>query len=190
VSAGFLERFRADPPLAGDGVRLRPWRESDLGAVKAAARDARIPRGTTVPGKFTANGGLAFIHRQHARLDRGDGVALAIAEPDTDRAVGQLTLLLARQHGSATLGYWLVEAARGRGLATQAVTTATRWAVNEVGLSRIEAFVEPDNGPSMRVLERAGFMREGLLRSYLVLEQARSDAVVYSLLPDDITVVR
>ena len=110
--------------------------------------------------------------------------------PETDRAVGQLTLLLTRQPGSATLGYWLIEAARGRGLATQAVTTATRWAVNEVGLSRIEAFVEPDNRPSMRVLERAGFVREGLLRSYLVLEQARSDAVVYSLLPDDLTVVR
>jgi hypothetical protein len=99
VSAGFLERFRADPPLAGDGVRLRPWRESDLGAVKAAARDARIPRGTTVPGKFTANGGLAFIHRQHARLDRGDGVGLGLAAPETGSAVGHLTLELDPQTG-------------------------------------------------------------------------------------------
>ena len=60
-----------------------------------------------------------------------------------------------------------------------------RWAVTDAGLARVEALVEPDNIASQRVLEKAGFRREGLLRSYLVFDRQRADAFIYSLLPSD-----
>jgi len=47
--------------------------------------------------------------------------------------------------------------------------------------------VVPDNIASQRVLEKAGFRREGHLRSYLVFERQRADALVYSLLPSDLS---
>jgi RimJ/RimL family protein N-acetyltransferase len=56
----------------------------------------------------------------------------------------------------------------------------------DAGLARVEALVEPDNFASRRLLERVGFRREGHLRSYLVFDTRRADAVIYSLLPGDL----
>jgi RimJ/RimL family protein N-acetyltransferase len=50
----------------------------------------------------------------------------------------------------------------------------------------VEALVLQDNFASQRVLEKAGFRREGLLRSYLVIGDGRADALIYSLLPSDL----
>jgi RimJ/RimL family protein N-acetyltransferase len=54
------------------------------------------------------------------------------------------------------------------------------------GLERVEALVEPDNVASQRVLEQVGFRHEGHLRSYLVFDARRTDALIYSLLPSDL----
>jgi RimJ/RimL family protein N-acetyltransferase len=54
------------------------------------------------------------------------------------------------------------------------------------GIDRIEALIEPDNVRSIRVAEDAGFRREGLLRKYLSTESARVDALLYSLIREDI----
>jgi RimJ/RimL family protein N-acetyltransferase len=61
-----------------------------------------------------------------------------------------------------------------------------RWAVTEAPLARVEALVGPDNIASQRVLEKAGFRREGHLRSYLVFDRQRADALIYSLLRSDL----
>ena len=53
-------------------------------------------------------------------------------------------------------------------------------------LARVEALVLPNDMASQRVLEKAGFQREGYLRSYLVFDQQRTDALIYSLLPSDL----
>ena len=93
---------------------------------------------------------------------------------------------MTRQRSTAEIGYWLVPRARGRGIGSLAVGLLARWAVNEAGLARVEAYVVPDNIASQRVLEKAGFRREGLLRSYLSYEGRRFDALLYSLLPSDL----
>ena len=92
------------------------------------------------------------------------------------------------QAGTAGIGYWVLARARRRGLATSAVRLLTRWAIAEAGLRRIEALVEPANRASLRVLERASFRREGLLRDFLDLADGgrREDAYVYSLIPGDL----
>lgn len=63
-------------------------------------------------------------------------------------------------------GYWLNPSAWGKGLATRAVGMAVDYLLLSCGARRIQALVEPDNIPSMRVLEKCGFRNEGLLRSY------------------------
>lgn len=85
------------------------------------------------------------------------------------------------------IGYWVLERARRRGLASRAVAMLVRWAIDDAGMVRIEALVEPDNVASQRVLERTGFRREGHLRAFLGLELdgRRSDAYIYSRLRDD-----
>ena len=64
------------------------------------------------------------------------------------------------------IGYELVAEARGRGAATRGVGLLVGWAFRELRMRRIQALVHPANLASMAVLERLGFEREGLLRSY------------------------
>jgi RimJ/RimL family protein N-acetyltransferase len=175
-----------DPPLTDGAVLLRRWAEGDLGCVEEAGRDPRIPEGTTVPARFTVAEGLAWIERQWRRADDGAGLSLAIASADTNDALGAVVLMTRRQPGTVEIGYWLVERARGRRRGTGAVALLARWALLEAGLARIEALVEPDNVASQRLLESVGFQREGYLRSCLVFDTRRSDALIYSLLAGDL----
>lgn len=90
------------------------------------------------------------------------------------------------QPSTVGLGYWVIERARRQGLASRAVRLLATWALTEASLARVEALVELDNPASQRVVEGAGFWREGLLRSYLVFGAHRADALIYSLIPGDL----
>ncbi len=174
------------PPDLTDGiVRLRPWSDGDLGCVEAARTDARIPEGTTVPVQFTRPEGEAFIRRQHARTSDGEGWSLAIADAASNEAVGCAVLLLRPQPGVAGVGFWLVPAARGSGVASRAVALLAAWGLEAAGLHRVEAWVEPDNAASVAVLRRCGFRHEGRLRSFLTMPSRRVDALVFSRLRGD-----
>ncbi|WP_441251390.1 GNAT family N-acetyltransferase [Kitasatospora sp. McL0602] len=63
------------------------------------------------------------------------------------------------QDGQAEIGFDLVEPARGHGYATQALGALARWALTQPGVDRVIATTDPDNLPSQRVMERAGFTR-------------------------------
>jgi RimJ/RimL family protein N-acetyltransferase len=175
-----------DPPLTDGVLVLRRWTESDIGCVEEGSRDPDIPSGTTVPARFTPADGLAWIERQWGRADKREGLSLAIADAGSGEAVGNINLLLRRRPLTAEIGYWLIPRVRGRGLGSRAVALFARWAVTGAGLARVEALVVPDNMVSQRVLEKAGFRREGHLRSYLVFDEQRADALIYSLLPTDV----
>jgi RimJ/RimL family protein N-acetyltransferase len=82
------------------------------------------------------------------------------------------------------LGYWLHAERRGRGIATRTARALALHAFS-VGVMRVEAVVRPENTPSIRVVERAGFSREGLMRSLLRHGNGRTDAILFSLLPGE-----
>lgn len=180
-----MTALTAPGPLEDGVVRVRPWRDTDLACVEQAAEDPRIPRGTTVPARYTREAGLAYIARQHARLTSGEGVCLAVADQREDRAVGHVNLMIRPQPGVAGLGYWIVPAVRRRGMASRAVSLMTAWGLGAGHFARIEAWVEPDNRASQRVLEANGYLREGRLRSFLTIGNHRADVLVYSRLPAD-----
>jgi RimJ/RimL family protein N-acetyltransferase len=66
------------------------------------------------------------------------------------------------------------------------VRLLSRWALTELGVERLYLTTAPGNVASQRVAERAGFIREGLLRAYLPTPAGRRDSVMYSLLPADL----
>ena len=72
--------------------------------------------------------------------------------------------------------YW------GSGFATQAVRLAVGKGFEDLGVERIEAFVDPTNIASQRVLEKNGFVKEGLLRNWVVQKGAVKDRLVYAIL--------
>lgn len=176
-----------DPQLTDGTVVLRRHVEADIGCVEEASTDPDIPEGTAVPATFTVADGRAWIERQWGRQENGQGLSLAIAVAETDEALGNINMLFRTQPGTVGIGYWLVPRARGQGLGSRAVALLTHWAIKDAGLARVEAFVEPDNVASQRVLEKAGFRREGHLRSYLAFKTRRADVLIYSLLPSDLS---
>jgi len=180
-----MELTYPEPMLTAGVVCLRPWDEGDLECVREAATDPTIPPGTTVPTLFTPDEGLAFIRRQRQRIESGEGVSLAIAEASTDRASGGVWLGVRPQPGVIGLGYWVVPSVRGRGFGTRAARLAAAWALSSMDVARVEAWVEPTNIASQRLLLSAGFTREGVLRSFLSFGDRRADAVVFACTADD-----
>lgn len=174
------------PVLAAGPFRLRPFRLTDVDLVQEAARDPYIPLITTVPQVFTEDEGRKFIERQWSRAQRGAGYSFAIDNPDSGRGVGQVGLWLqAIGQGRAEIGYWVTAPARGQGAAAHAVAAITRWALMRLCIPRLEMYIEPWNHASIRTAEKAGFQREGLLRSWQEVGGERKDMIMYSLLPAD-----
>lgn len=170
-------------PLSDGRIGLRPWSEEDVECIRLAGTDPDIPKGTTVPATFTRAEGLAFIHRQWDRVRNGEGVSQAIVEAPSDRAIGLLWVALRPQPHVGGLGYWIVPSERGQGAATAAIRLAVPWALGALGLHRLEAWVQPDNLASQRVLRNAGFEQEGRLRNFFANEGGTSDALVFSVIP-------
>ena len=79
----------------------------------------------------------------------------------------------------------MAPAARGRGVGTKALRLLTEWAFGERGLLRLELMISIDNQASKIVAERAGYVREGVLRSLYVKEGVREDHELWSCLPSD-----
>jgi ribosomal-protein-alanine N-acetyltransferase len=144
-----------EPPLSDGVVALRPWRLRDIHYVAEVSRDPEIPLITTVPALYSNEAAVAWIERQWRRLERGEGLSLAIATAETDEAVGAATLMRRESPSRAGLGYVVAPHARGRGLAVRAVNLLVPWALQS-GFDIVEAMVEPANGASLRVLERVG----------------------------------
>lgn len=91
------------------------------------------------------------------------------------------------RHGVAPLSYFLGDpAARGRGLATEAVRLAVRLAFARHGVAKLTAGAYAANAASLRVLEKAGFRREGLRRRQVASGTGRDDLVEFGLLPEDL----
>jgi ribosomal-protein-alanine N-acetyltransferase len=182
---------RETPELEGDKVRLRMPQASDyrewaeLRAISRAFLEPWEPR--WMPDEFERSAWRLRIN--HYRRDYAQGAAMAffMYERGHGRLVGGITLGNIR-HGvskSAQIGYWIGQPYAGQGLMTDAVKTLSRFAFGELTLHRIEAACIPENSRSIRVLEKAGFRREGLLRSYLRINGVWQDHYLYARIADD-----
>ncbi|WP_432903590.1 GNAT family N-acetyltransferase [Micromonospora matsumotoense] len=121
----------------------------------------------------------------------GRSADFALCDAVTGTMVGGCALIYDEPAtGQAMIGYSLLPEARGRGLATRAVRLLAGWAFDPVGLARLWAGTAPWNTASQRVLTRAGFHREGLMRARLPAPDPgtpRPDTLLWSRLPTDPT---
>jgi RimJ/RimL family protein N-acetyltransferase len=162
-------------------ILLRPWNEDDAAAVYRACRDPEIQRWISViPRPYTREHARAFVSGE----GRGGRRELAIVEDA--RVVGAIALRVTAA-GNGRIGYWCAGDARGRGITTRALRRLCRHALDELGFERLELVADPDNLASQRVAEKAGFQREGVLRSHLRHPDGRRrDSVMFSLLPGEL----
>jgi [ribosomal protein S5]-alanine N-acetyltransferase len=175
------------PRLASPPVLLRPFAVSDLLMVRQASTDPLIPSITSVPRTYTDDAGRAFIERQHDRAAQGAGYSFVIAEEaDPTSGVGSIGLWLQEiESGRASIGYWVVAGARGRGLAAHALRAVVEFAFGELAIPRLHLFVEPWNTASARTAEAGGFDREATLRGWERIDEEQRDADCFALLYDE-----
>lgn len=172
--------------LVGPGVVLRPFRDDDVAMAMELAEDPYVPLTGTLPALADHGQAMQWIARQRGRPAEGRGYSFAIAEPATDRALGQAGLwLTGLEAGRLTAGYGVAPAARGRGVAAAALRVLTAFAWSIPAAHRVELYIEPWNAASVRTAERAGYRREGLLRSHQVIGGERRDMLLYARVRTD-----
>ena len=172
-----------NPPLTDSVVTLRAWREEEAGVRAGWGSDPEIVRWTGVPPGYTLEDAKLHGAAIESMLRRGLGIHFAVVDPVSDEPLGACDLrLLDDPRRGAEIGYLLGAGARGHGLITRALRLVIDWAFDDVGLPRVQGLAHPDNIASVRVLERLGFRRDGLLRGYRRGPEGAEDRLMFSLL--------
>ena len=132
-------------------------------------------------------------HREHAveyfeqcEQERAAGKTFNfLAVDDENRILGSFGLMeLDKAPGYGEIGYWVAKDARGKGVATRAVTLLRDWAAQEKGCELIELVIHTDNALSVRVAECTGFLDTGERRTAPRQEDATElDHAVYAWSP-------
>jgi RimJ/RimL family protein N-acetyltransferase len=159
---------RPRPPATFATARLaaRPPRADDAPAVFASyAADPEVTRYLSWPAYERVEPLAAFLQECAAHWEKGDGTyTWLLSLKGTDRPIGSIGLQL--EGGRAMFGYLLAKKFWGHGFAAEALTHAVEWALREPTLWRAWAFCDVENTASVRVMEKAGLVREGVLRRW------------------------
>jgi RimJ/RimL family protein N-acetyltransferase len=176
-----------DPPLAADGVVLRPLAETDAPWIVAACDSEEMARWLPhIPSPYREQDALDFIRRAGLVWKDGTHAPFAVAD-ESGAGLGAIELrFFPGDREIAELGYWLRPQMRRHGVMTTAVLLVARWAFGSLGVRRLQVTADPENLASQRVAERAGFSREGLLRSWIATPMRRRDALIFSLLREEL----
>jgi [ribosomal protein S5]-alanine N-acetyltransferase len=150
-------------PTKLPGCVLRPWRAEDKGDLLRFADNRRVWRNMThtFPHPYTEQDADLWL-----RIAANPGRSLQLAIAVDGQAVGGIGAIAGDgiQLATAQFGYWLGEPFWGRGIATAAATALATRIGEERLFARLEAQVFEWNPASMRVLDKAGFTREAVLR--------------------------
>jgi RimJ/RimL family protein N-acetyltransferase len=181
---------RLTPPAAplSDGViRLEVLDRRFVSGMNALTADPDVIRYTRVPDERSDGFATHWIEAYVRAWKDGGRAGFAITDEADGSFLGMVALVqIHLDLGEGEIGYVVAPPARGRGVAGRAIRLLARWAFDEVGLMRLEAWIDPANAPSVRVAERLGFTYEGIRRSVHFKENQRADMAVYSLLPDEL----
>jgi RimJ/RimL family protein N-acetyltransferase len=158
---------------------------TDAAAHLAGEDEEQARRFGWYPARSTPEGVRRAIVKWQREWATGSPTRVfAIRESETRALAGGCEVRV-RDNGVGEMSYWVFPAFRGRRYASRAVILACGWAFAELGVERMEIYVEPDNAASRSVALLAGFTEEGLLRARGRFGDERRDLVLYSRLPSD-----
>ena len=176
--------------LTDDKILLRPYRMSDVNNLYQAVRESIKEIGVWLP----------FAHENYAIKESKDWVRkrpeewrksitydFAIFDVASGDLIGGCGFNeFDGRNGKANLGYWVRTSYTGRGVAAAATRLLAKWGFEVLKLNRIEIAVAVGNQRSLRVAEKVGAKREGILRNRINIRDKMHDAVMHSLIPGEV----
>lgn len=159
--------LKAPPAIETDRLRLRPPRLEDADEIFARyAQDAEVTRYLTWRPQKSVVSVQTFLGELLALREQGAVLPWVVERRADGRLLGVIDLRL--QGSRAEIGYALARDAWGQGFASEAARALVDWALGQPGIYRVWAVCDVDNPASARVMEKAGMVREGLLRRWSV----------------------
>lgn len=167
--------------LVGERCVVRGARAADASSIARHANNRKVWQNLRdmFPHPYAHSDAEAWIAR-HA----GESPAVSFVIDVDGEAIGSIGLRIGAdiERCGAELGYWLGEPFWGRGIASDAIMLTSAYGFEALGLLRIFAVPFAGNAPSQRVLEKAGFSREGVMRRAAIKDGAVQDLVLYARL--------
>lgn len=178
--------------LRDGAILIRPYCAADVDLVYAAARESVKELSRWLPWcheQYAIEETREFILARDDAWKNNIDYGFGVFDATTGQFLGGVGLSqVNRIHQIANLGYWVRTSATGRGTATRAARLAAQFGFEQAGLGRIEILAAVANTASRRVAEKAGATREGVLRRRLLTHGEIHDAVMFSLIPEDLAV--
>lgn len=171
----------AKPTIETERLHLRPMTPADVPALCAWMPDPAIytywGKG---PSKAEKNPALLFEKEERATKS----FHLGIAEKESDRVIGDIWVYLIENDRMASVAIRLAASAQGNGYGTEALSAMTRFCFTHTELRRLWAEADIRNVPSWRMLEKAGYRREGMIRGGKMVN-TWCDYYIYGMLKSD-----
>ncbi len=154
------------PIIKTKDFTLRPYKKGDEKSLRENINDRTTARNTSgIPFPYTAQEANNWISKNLAERKKKKPKMINFVIDIEGEVAGSVGFDNIEGH-KAEVGYWLDKRYRGRGITTLALKKITVFGFNKVGFRRIYATVFPWNKASMKVLEKAGYELEGILKKY------------------------
>lgn len=156
---------------------LRPMAEEDIEAIYQSCQDPLIPKFTTVPSDYTMELAQGFVREKTPRLFEerkamhwlltiNKDVNPSAIKVNGETFLGPFSIHGIEEHNHiGEIGYWLNKDVRGHGYGAIGCQMVTNHAFETLGFRRLAGIVDNDNKASKKVLLRAGYEHEGLMKS-------------------------
>ena len=167
--------------LRGTGFILRRWREGDEESLQKHANNPNITPFLMdrFPYPYTMQDAVSWITFMQLQQQLTNFAIIVNGEACGGIAI---TLMNDVNRKTAEIGYWLGEPFWNQGIITEAVKILTDYTFQNSDIIRLQAGVFSKNTPSMRVLEKAGYVKEGILRNAVIKNSEVMDKHLYAIL--------
>jgi RimJ/RimL family protein N-acetyltransferase len=174
-----------DPPIADESIRLVPLGPRHEPGIAALLQDSDVRRNTRVPSEAPPDYAKTWLARYEEGWRDGTRAGFAVEASDGEFLGLGMFVQIDWDGRQGEIGYVVGPSARGRGVATRTLRLLTEWGFSQLGLERIELWIDITNPASERVAERVGYLHEGVLRSYWFKEDIRRDFGIWARLRSD-----
>lgn len=178
--------FDPFPVLSTQRLDLRKVTLDDAQEYFVLRSDKRVMEFMDKPLMSSAEEAAKMIQKIHDDAMAGEGITWAICLKDSPKLIGTIGFWkITKEHHRAEIGYLLHPDHWRKGLVQEALAPVLKYGFGTMMLHSVEANVNPANLPSIRFLEKNGFVREAYFKENYYFNGQFLDSAIYSMLAHD-----